>query len=107
MPHTVGPMHTHTVATHLPHSRNRTCAPLLDWVQNAVTATLDWGDIGDWDVSGVKDFSYAFSVHRTVAGGSFARDSNPKAATFVGTAISKWNTASPPPCTAHLAGRVR
>ena len=46
------------------------------------------------DVSGVKDFSYAFSKHRNQAGGSSVYNGNPKAATFVGTAISKWNTAS-------------
>ena len=57
------------------------------------TATTKWGDIGDWDVSGAKDFSWAFSQHRDV-GGSYALNGNPKVATFVGTAISKWNTAS-------------
>ena len=39
------------------------------------------------------DFSYAFSTNRDV-GGSYANNGNPKAATFVGTAISKWDTAS-------------
>jgi len=58
------------------------------------TSATKWGDIGDWDVSGVGDFSYAFSANRNEAGGSYAKDGNPKAATFVGTAISKWNTAS-------------
>ena len=57
-----------------------------DWVQGSATATAKWGDIGDWDVSDVKDFSNAFSTNRN--GG------NPKAATFVGTAISKWITTS-------------
>ena len=65
-----------------------------DYVQNAATATTKWGDIGDLDVSGVKDFSYAFSTYRDQAGGSTVINGNPKAATFVGTAISKWNTAS-------------
>ena len=57
-------------------------------------ATSKWGDIGDWDVSGVAKFNYAFSIHRNQAGGSYAKNGNPKATTFVGTAISKWNTAS-------------
>ena len=68
-----------------------------DWVQNlptdTVAATTKWGDIGDWDTSGVGDFSYAFSIHRN-QGGSYGNIGNPKAATFVGTAISKWDTAS-------------
>jgi hypothetical protein len=64
-----------------------------DWVQDTTTATTKWGDIGDWDVSGVGDFSYAFSTYRNEEG-SPALNGNPKAATFVGTAISKWNTAS-------------
>jgi hypothetical protein len=42
----------------------------------------------------VGDFSYAFSLHRNQAGGSNVLSGNPKAATFVGTAISKWDTAS-------------
>ena len=46
------------------------------------------------DVSGVTDFSYAFSKDRNQAGGSYVINGNPKATTFVGTAISKWNTAS-------------
>ena len=39
------------------------------------------------------DFSYALSTNRNV-GGSYANNGNPKAATFVGTAISKRDTAS-------------
>ena len=58
------------------------------------TATTKWGDIGDLDVSGVTDFSFAFSKNRNQAGGSFVGNGNPKATTFVGTAISKWNTVS-------------
>jgi len=65
-----------------------------DYVQNTATATTKWGDIGDWDTSGVGDFSHSFSLNRNQAGGSFVGNGNPKAATFVGTAISKWNTAS-------------
>jgi hypothetical protein len=64
------------------------------WVQNTNTAATKWGDIGDWDTSGVGDFSYAFSYNRNEAGGSYVNNGNPKAATFVGTGISKWNTAS-------------
>jgi hypothetical protein len=64
------------------------------YVHDTGTATSTWGDIGDWDTSGVDDFSYAFSKHRNKAGGSYVKDGNPNAATFVGTAISKWNTAS-------------
>jgi hypothetical protein len=60
-----------------------------DYVENTATATTKWGDIGDLDVSGVTDFSYAFSRFRP-----FPYSGNPKAATFVGTAISKWNTTS-------------
>jgi hypothetical protein len=58
-----------------------------------VRATTKWGDIGDWDTSSVGDFSHAFSIHRN-EGGSNAYNGNPKAATFVSTAISKWDTAS-------------
>ena len=67
-----------------------------DWVQDlpdTVAAAAKWGDIGDWDTSGVGDFSYALSIHRN-QGGSYKVNVNPKAATFVGTAISKWDTAS-------------
>jgi len=42
----------------------------------------------------VVDFGYSFSENRNQAGGSYVHLGNPKAATFVGTAISKWNTAS-------------
>ena len=70
-------------------------APLAgDWVQNTATATTKWGEIGDWDVSGVKDFGYAFSKHRNNAGGSRVLDGNPKAEAFVGTGMSKWITTS-------------
>ena len=40
------------------------------------------------------NFSHAFSIHRNQAGGSYVYNGNPKAATFVGTAISKWDTTS-------------
>ena len=65
-----------------------------DYVQNTATATTNWGDIGDWDTSGVKDFSHAFSQERDMTGGSYVSDGNPKAAEFVFTAISKWITTS-------------
>ena len=58
-----------------------------EWVQDTAVATATWGDIGDWDVSEVLDFSHAFSPRVSVG-------DNPKAATFVGTAISKWITTS-------------
>jgi surface protein len=57
-------------------------------------ATTKWGVIGDWDTSGVGDFSFALSTGRNEAGGSYVYNGNPNAATFVGTAISKWDTAS-------------
>jgi surface protein len=66
------------------------------------TATTKWGDIGDLDVSGVGDFSRAFDINRNEAGG-FVSNGNPKAATFVGTTISKWDTAS----TTSLASTFR
>ena len=66
-----------------------------DWVQNAATATTKWSDIGDWDTSGIGDFSLAFSTRRNQAGADTGgTGGNPKAAMFVGTAISKWDTAS-------------
>ena len=65
-----------------------------DYVQDAGSATTKWGDIGDWDTSGVGDFSRAFSTDRNEAGGSYVIGGNPKAAMFVGNAISKWDTAS-------------
>ena len=68
--------------------------PFIEWVQDKAAATTTWGDIGDWDVSGVVDFSFAFSKHRDAAGGSEVSNSNLKAASFVGTAMSKWTTTS-------------
>ena len=41
----------------LPPSRH-----FVDWVQDMAAATTKWGAISDWDVSGVGDFSYAFSA---------------------------------------------
>ena len=64
-----------------------------DWVQNAATATTKWLSIGDWDVSDVKDFSWAFSKDRD-AGGTYQSGKNAKAASFVGAALSKWKTNS-------------
>ena len=64
-----------------------------DWVQDTVSATAKWGSIGDWDVSSVKDFSWAFSRDRNTAG-SYVLNGNPKARTFIGTDISKWITTS-------------
>ena len=68
-----------------------------DWVQqlpDTAAATSKWGAIGDWDVSGVKDFTYAFSPDRDATGGSYLDNGNPKAATFVGTDLSKWKTTA-------------
>ena len=65
-----------------------------DWVQNSPVATTKWGDLADWDVSRVKDFSYAFSKHRNAAGGSYALDGNTKVTSFSLTKLSKWSTTS-------------
>ena len=70
-----------------------------DYVQNKAMATDKWGDIVDWDVSDIKDFSFAFSQIRDETGGSAcdkiksATGCNPKAASFNGD-ISKWDTSS-------------
>ena len=64
-----------------------------DWVQDTATATTKWGAIGDWNVSGVKDMSYAFTSARNEAG-SYKNNGNPKAASFIGTGIDKWLTSS-------------
>ena len=61
-----------------------------DWAQNDATASGKWGDIGDWDVTIVKDFNFAFSASRQKSGGSGG--SNPKAASVVGAGMSKWKT---------------
>ena len=71
-----------------------------EWVQSncpsvpadCASAEGKWGNIGDWDVTGVKDFAYAFSKHRDVTGGSFQSNGNAQAATFVSTDLSKWKT---------------
>ena len=70
-----------------------------DWVQNTGTATSKWGVLGDWDMSGVKDLSYSFSTNRNEAGAQQRPNTggingNLKAATFVGTGMSKWITTS-------------
>ena len=64
-----------------------------DWVQDTTTATTKWGAIGDWDVSGVKDMSYAFSVNRN-AGGSMSVDGNSNAKSFLGAGLEKWQTGA-------------
>ena len=58
------------------------------------SATTKWGDIGDWDVSDVGDFTRAFSDNRDVTNVAQVNSGNPKATTFVGTAMSKWITTS-------------
>ena len=65
-----------------------------DWVQNSPVATTKWGDLADWDVSGVKDFSYAFSKHRNAAGGVYALDGNTKITSVSLAKLSKWSTTS-------------
>ena len=66
----------------------------MQQLPDTAAATSKWGAIGDWDVSGVGDFSYAFSAFRDKAGGSWVFNGNPKASAFVGTDISKWITTS-------------
>ena len=94
-----------------------------DWVQDKGTAAIKWGDITMWDVSGVKDMSYAFSKHRDErnVAGMVVNNGNPLAISFTsfeglgewktgavttlqgtfmgidkfdGASIAKWNTAS-------------
>jgi hypothetical protein len=64
-----------------------------DWVQDTSTATRTWGALGDWDVSAVKDMSFAFSRDRNAAGSS-AEHGNPKISSFDGAGLAKWNTGS-------------
>jgi surface protein len=65
-----------------------------DWVQDTTAATGKWGDIAAWDVSGVVDFSYAFSKHRNKAGGSLVSNGNSvNIASFVGAGLDQWNVA--------------
>jgi surface protein len=98
--------HVFVDTTYVTKWASETCSPLTDatfkeatwdWVQNlptdATAAMTKWGDIARWDVSGVKDFSHAFSKHRN-EDGTYALDGNLKATTFVGTDISKWITTS-------------
>ena len=50
---------------------------------DAATSEGKWGVLAGWDVSGVGDFSYAFSTQRNKAG-SYTPSGNSKATTFVG-----------------------
>lgn len=59
---------------------------------DTVAATAKWGAIEDWDVSGVTDFSWAFTKHRTEAGGVQSFNSNSKVVSF-NSDLGKWNTA--------------
>ena len=78
-----------------------------DWVHDTLKATTTYGNIKDWDVSGVDDFTWVFSLHRdrdnknlgyswpyteeraTVLNG------NPKAATFTEFGgLASWTTTS-------------
>ena len=83
-----------------------TCPPLTDakfmratWdVVNldARVASAKWGILGNWDVSGVKDFSRAFSTTRDKGGstsGGAGAAQNPKAASFTFVDLSKWDVA--------------
>ena len=67
-----------------------------DYVQDTVAAAAKWGDIGDWDVSGVKSFAWSFSVSRDQAGNyCYFGECNPKAATFgANLGLSDWDTSS-------------
>jgi surface protein len=56
-------------------------------------ATEKWGILGDWDVSVVKDFSYAFSTYRNETGG-YQSGNNPKAAKFIGVGLDAWITSA-------------
>ena len=61
------------------------------------SATTKWGNIGDWDVSVVKDFSYAFTAHRDKDGGSWNKDVNLKVEaveSHLWKAMSKFDTSS-------------
>jgi hypothetical protein len=60
----------------------------------ALYVLTKWGELGEWDVSKVTDFSRVFSKNRNEAGAS-AASGNAKAASFAGfAAISKWKTTS-------------
>ena len=63
-------------------------------VQNVETSVRKWGDIGEWDVSGVDTFIYAFSEDRKEDGG-FGLKLNTQATTFEGFAgIKNWDTSA-------------
>ena len=65
-----------------------------DWVAEPAKAITAWGAIGDWDVSSVKDFSWAFSTNRNVVGGTEDTGGNPKAATLSFEGVGKWSTTA-------------
>ena len=77
-----------------PFSSSIIYRPSTDWVQDTTTATTTWGDLGDWDVSGVADFSWAFSADRDATGGSYVPNGNPNAEKFVGSDLIKWKTTA-------------
>ena len=75
---------SHTPSPSLPRTPSSCCTIISDlfspdWVQDAIGATKTWGGIGDWDVSGVKDMSWAFSKDRDKKGGIEVIDGNTKA----------------------------
>ena len=76
-----------------------------DWVQDSVAAAAKWKDIGDWEVSAVKTFKYAFSIDRDATGTIYASGGNPKAQTFSSfSGLSKWITTSVTDLHALFAG---
>ena len=77
-----------------PFSSSIIYRPSTDWVQDTAAATTKWSGLGDWDVSGVADFSWAFSADRDATGGSYVPNGNPKAETFVGSDLIKWKTTA-------------
>ena len=96
-----------TCTNALSHMRSHSLAPLVrrttpsvlaslagDWVQSPDSATTKWGDIGDWVVSGVKDYKFAFAANRCKPP-LMAVCGNPKMAAFSSLAgLSKWTTTS-------------
>ena len=80
-----------------------------DWVQDTTTATSKWGAISDWDVSGVTDFSNAFSTQRNQAGTSLSPNGNPKVGTMNAAqfGVAKWITAAATSMAGMFAGATK
>ena len=64
-----------------------------DWVQNVPAAEFEWGSLEEWNVTNVKDFSFAFSTRRDKVG-HYLQNGNPKAASFDGAGLESWDTSS-------------